>query len=188
MLRLVSEGLSNRAIASRLRISEQAVKQHVSKLLLVYGVRNRAALVRTATDLIARQARDATIAGLLARAPVLATVTSGPEHVVEFANARVLEYVGGRPITGPEARRRRRLPRELKAVFDRTYTSGEPFTDRTFVLRGDLRADGHVEERVFDLLVYPRRDVRGEVDGLVVIAVDVTDCARGSNASGGGRA
>ena len=46
MLRLVAEGLSNRAIAERLVISETTAIRHVSKL----DVHNRAEAIRPALD------------------------------------------------------------------------------------------------------------------------------------------
>lgn len=45
---LLSQGLGNKEIGDRLRISEQAVKAVVSRLLAKYGVRNRSGLVRKA--------------------------------------------------------------------------------------------------------------------------------------------
>ncbi len=48
VLELVATGHSNREIASRLQISENGVKAHVARLLVKFGVANRAALVRSA--------------------------------------------------------------------------------------------------------------------------------------------
>lgn len=49
VLRLMGEGASNKGIASALQISEGTVKQHVSKLLDKFGVRNRTEAVAAAT-------------------------------------------------------------------------------------------------------------------------------------------
>lgn len=48
VLACVVEGLANKEIASRLSVSLQTVKWHVSKLLLAHGVETRASLVREA--------------------------------------------------------------------------------------------------------------------------------------------
>ena len=48
VLELVARGHSNREIAPLLRISENGVKAHIARLLLKFGVPNRAALVRAA--------------------------------------------------------------------------------------------------------------------------------------------
>ncbi len=49
ILQRVCLGQSNKAIATDLRISEQAVKAHVSRLLAKFSVHNRAGLVAAAT-------------------------------------------------------------------------------------------------------------------------------------------
>ena len=41
----VCGGLTNKAVASELGVSQQAVKAHISRLFLKYGVENRAGLV-----------------------------------------------------------------------------------------------------------------------------------------------
>lgn len=48
VLELVASGRSNREIALLLRVSENGVKAHVARLLVKFGVPNRAALVHAA--------------------------------------------------------------------------------------------------------------------------------------------
>jgi len=48
VLELVAGGRSNREIASLLQVSENGVKAHIARLLVKFGVPNRAALVRVA--------------------------------------------------------------------------------------------------------------------------------------------
>jgi DNA-binding CsgD family transcriptional regulator len=48
VLELVAGGHSNREIASLLHVSENGVKAHIARLLVKFGVPNRAALVRVA--------------------------------------------------------------------------------------------------------------------------------------------
>lgn len=50
VLRLVADGLSNRAIADRLVISEKTVGRHVSNIFCKLGVHNRAQATRLATE------------------------------------------------------------------------------------------------------------------------------------------
>jgi DNA-binding NarL/FixJ family response regulator len=47
VLDLVVNGMSNKEIGARLRITERSVKHHVSQLLRVYGVASRAELIAT---------------------------------------------------------------------------------------------------------------------------------------------
>lgn len=49
VLELVCDGLTSKAIAHELGISEQAVKAHVSRLFRKFGVTNRAGLVQAAS-------------------------------------------------------------------------------------------------------------------------------------------
>ena len=48
VLERVCRGLSSKAIAAELGVSEQAVKAHLSRLFLKFGVENRAGLVSAA--------------------------------------------------------------------------------------------------------------------------------------------
>jgi DNA-binding CsgD family transcriptional regulator len=48
VLELVASGHSNREIAALLRVSENGIKAHIARLLVKFGVPNRAALVRAA--------------------------------------------------------------------------------------------------------------------------------------------
>jgi DNA-binding CsgD family transcriptional regulator len=48
VLELVAGGRSNREIAALLQVSENGVKAHIARLLMKFGVPNRAALVRVA--------------------------------------------------------------------------------------------------------------------------------------------
>ena len=50
VLWLITEGLTNKEIARELQLAEPTVKWHVSKLLALYRVPNRAALVRAAME------------------------------------------------------------------------------------------------------------------------------------------
>jgi DNA-binding CsgD family transcriptional regulator len=48
VLKLVANGRSNREIAALLHVSENGIKAHIARLLVKFGVPNRAALVRVA--------------------------------------------------------------------------------------------------------------------------------------------
>ena len=48
VLKLVAGGHSNREIAALLHVSENGIKAHIARLLVRFGVPNRAALVRVA--------------------------------------------------------------------------------------------------------------------------------------------
>lgn len=59
VLERVCRGLSTKAIAAELGVSEQAVKAHLSRLFLKFGVENRAGLVGAAVSGAERGRHDA---------------------------------------------------------------------------------------------------------------------------------
>ncbi|CAN5187846.1 hypothetical protein BH18CHL2_BH18CHL2_04200 [soil metagenome] len=70
MLELLCRGESNKVIASRLGISEQAIKGHVSRLFVKFRVQNRAGLV--AASMRGRDAlADGVLRDVMARSQVL---------------------------------------------------------------------------------------------------------------------
>lgn len=75
VLERLCRGLSNKAIAAELEVSEQAVKAHLSRLYLKYGVANRAGLVAAVMADTAHErldaVRDARTAALLRQIEVL---------------------------------------------------------------------------------------------------------------------
>lgn len=112
-------------------------------------------------------------------APVAIAILKGPRHVFEFANDSYLEVAGrtdviGRPIRDvfPEL--------EGQGIFellDTVYTSGKPFMADS--LRVQLRRrDADVLDGVYFKFVYqPMPGPSGEVEGIAVVATDVTDLA-----------
>ena len=50
----ICQGMSNKSIANELGVSEQAVKAHITRLFLKYGVENRAGLVAAVVGSAAR--------------------------------------------------------------------------------------------------------------------------------------
>lgn len=69
VLRLVSEGLTNREIAARLRIAQGTVKVHLMHLFEKTGVRGRAELAKLAAGLLAPEAEQHPSRPSLAVAP-----------------------------------------------------------------------------------------------------------------------
>jgi PAS domain S-box-containing protein len=131
---------------------------------------------------LARRQREAELARwreLFRQAPVVVGVLRGPQHLFEFANDAYLRLVGGRDVTGKTVREA--LPEVVSQGFiellDGVYTSGEPYTasGATVKLQAD---DGTLEERILDFTYQPMRDGHGHVDGILVLAIDVTQRAR----------
>jgi PAS domain S-box-containing protein len=115
---------------------------------------------------------------LFKQAPAGISVLSGPDHHWSFANAAYCKLLGrsreellNRPI-------RETLP-ELKGqgffeLLDEVYRTGVPYVGkdaRAMINRGAGEAP---EESYFDFIYQPVRNVGGEIEGIMALAVDVT--------------
>ena len=110
-------------------------------------------------------------------APAIIGHVAGPSHVVSFANRGLTQLIGGRPLAGlPLAQAIPELEGQpLLGLLDRAYASGQPLVARETSASLDRTGDGAVCEGLFDLVVQPTRDAAGEVDGILVHAVEVTE-------------
>lgn len=111
------------------------------------------------------------------QAPVAICVYSGPNHIYEFANKMYYEMISDkRGIIGKTIREV--LPeigdQGYFMMLDRVYQTGEPFVGRDAYLKIDI-GNGKTKDSYVDFVCHPRRDHRGNIDGIVAIATDVTD-------------
>jgi signal transduction histidine kinase len=111
------------------------------------------------------------------QAPAFIAVLRGPDHIVERVNVRFEELVGARTL----------LDRSIRDVLpevqgqgiierlDEVYRSGAPHVGseaRILLARGG--ADGR-EERYVNVVCQPLRSVHGEITGVFVHGVDITE-------------
>jgi len=113
---------------------------------------------------------------LFMQAPTLIAVLRGPDHVVEFANPPICQAWGhaeadvlDRPLFDalPELQ-----DEYYSALLGRVYSLGIPYVGKEVAANFD-RA-GTVETRYFDFMYSPFRNAEGEIEGVFVIASDVT--------------
>ncbi|HZT99357.1 MAG TPA: ATP-binding protein [Ktedonobacteraceae bacterium] len=130
----------------------------------------------------AREAEEARqhLHDLFMQAPAIICVLRGPLHVYELANPLYLQVVGHRDIIGKPIREA--LP-ELEGqgfyeLLDQVYTTGEPFIGNETLVLLDRDGDGRLEEVYFNFVYQPSRNAQGEVDGVLVHAVEVTEQVR----------
>ncbi len=107
------------------------------------------------------------------QAPAGILVTVGPEHRIEIANPLVEEFLGEKELVG---RTIREVIGEGSADFadvrDQVYASGKPYVgDEVCVPLGQDRG----EERYLNFVYQPLFDAEGEVEGILTVAVDVTE-------------
>lgn len=118
------------------------------------------------------------------QAPMPVALLRGPDHVFEFANDAYVRLVGGRDLAGKALREA--LPEIVGQGFvellDGVYRSGEPYIGAGAKVMLQRVEEGPVEERVLDYIYQPLRDAAGEVDGVLVLATDVTERARAESA------
>lgn len=134
---------------------------------------------------IARLRKEAELArehlhNLFMQAPASICVLHGPEHVYELVNPLYQQLFGSRPLLGKPIREA--LP-ELEGqgfyeLLDQVYRSGEAFVGTEIRAELDRDNTGHLEETYFNFVYQPLRGSKGEVEGIMVHAVDVTEQVR----------
>ncbi|HEY8730849.1 MAG TPA: LuxR C-terminal-related transcriptional regulator [Candidatus Limnocylindria bacterium] len=177
VLDLVAAGSSNKAIATQLGVSEQAVKQHVSKLLARFGVDSRTALAQSALAIriTGQRESDLPLEYLFDLAPVAMAMSSGPDHVFRAVNHAFTELFGDRDgwvghrlselLTDPES--------SLLPLVNAAYRAGSA-VQRVGLAVKWTGPDGPIE-RSLTVTVEPTRNAAGAVSGLVFFGVDVTE-------------
>ncbi|HET8841043.1 MAG TPA: ATP-binding protein, partial [Ktedonobacteraceae bacterium] len=118
---------------------------------------------------------------LFMQAPAIICVLRGPSHIYELANPRYHQLVGQRTLLGLPIREA--LPelegQGLYELLDQVYTSGQPFFGTEIKIIIDRDNDGHLQEGSFNFVYQPTRNGAGEVDGILVHAVEVTEQVQG---------
>ena len=111
------------------------------------------------------------------QAPAFMCVFSGPDLVFEMENERYLQLVGGRSAIGLPLRRA--LPEITGQGFiellEGVYRSGEPVVGNDVPVMLQRRPDGPLERRFVDQVYMPLRDPDGDITGILVHGIDVTD-------------
>jgi len=110
-------------------------------------------------------------------APAFIAVLHGHEHVFKFANPPYMQLVGNRDVLGRSVADA--LPEVLEQGFvdqlDGVFRSGAPY--RGDSIKIDLqRAEGESLQSRFVTFVYqPTKDANGQVNGIFVLGMDVSD-------------
>ena len=118
---------------------------------------------------------------LFMQAPTLIAVLRGPNHIIELANPLMRRVWGhtedelrDRPLFDvmPELREQ-----VFKQLLDEVYRTGVPYLGRETPARFD-RGSGVVDTVYFNFFYSPFKNVHDEIEGIFVIASDVTDQVR----------
>jgi PAS domain S-box-containing protein len=118
------------------------------------------------------------------QAPAAVALLRGADHVFEFANEAYQRLVGGRDVTGKRVHEA--LPEVVDQGFvellDGVYRTGKPYIGAGARVKLQRATEGPVEERVVDFIYQAMRNAAGKVDGILVLATDVTERARAETA------
>jgi signal transduction histidine kinase len=116
--------------------------------------------------------------GLFENAPAFVCSLRGHQHVFELVNPLCQRLVGverklvGRPVE--EA-----LPEVVEQGFigllDGVFRTGKPFIGQEALLRLGRGGDGRLEDTFVTFVFQPRRDARGQVEGIDVFGFEVTE-------------
>ena len=117
---------------------------------------------------------------LLARAPAAIGLTSGPEHRWVYVNEEYLHVAGRSSASDFIGKTIRESLPEMETqpfidLLDEVYRTGKPFFGREMMARLNRKASGQPEEGYFDFVYQPVTDTQGNVEGILVHAVEVTD-------------
>jgi len=145
-------------------------RQGVEEELRASGARHRAASQ-------AAKARQDELEALFEQMPLALALLRGPQHVIELANARMVQ-IWGRPLAGLLGRPHfEALPdlvgQGFEAVFDGVFQKGQPhhFQER-FV---SIAQDQQPYQGYFNISYQPAYDEQGTIRGIIAAAVEVTD-------------
>ena len=117
---------------------------------------------------------------LFMQAPALICILRGPEHVYELANPLYLQLVGNRHILGKPIREA--LPelagQGIYELLDQAYQSGEQYLGTELPVQLDRHGDGTTSEVFINFVYHPFRNREGQVEGIMVHGVEVTEQVR----------
>jgi PAS domain S-box-containing protein len=139
-------------------------------------------LAREQAARLEAEAARARLYELFMHAPVAMAILRGPEHRYEFANLLSLSNKdrANRDRADPVGKTLREVLPELVeqgilAILDEVYTTGMPFVGTEFPLWLDRRGDGVLEEAYYNVVYQPSRTRQGDIDGIWVYSVEVTE-------------
>jgi PAS domain S-box-containing protein len=118
------------------------------------------------------------VAEILDALPAVVGVLRGPDHVVELANPPFRRLAGRRPLLGFPAGEVFDQPenRPLVALLDEVFATGEPRSgvETAAAVAAEAGGEGDFRPAWFDFVLLPLCGGTGDVEGVLVHAVDVS--------------
>ncbi|MBZ9629248.1 PAS domain-containing sensor histidine kinase [Salegentibacter sp. LM13S] len=113
---------------------------------------------------------------ILSNAPASICILRGPEHIFEVANENYLKLVGHRNIIGKSIQEA--LPeignQGFVELLDNVYSTGEAHVGDEILIKLNT-GKGKFKNSYLNFVYEPTRNKKGEIDGVFVHAIDVTE-------------
>jgi PAS domain S-box-containing protein len=124
------------------------------------------------------QQSEANLTNVFMHAPAAMAILEGPEHIFRLVNEKYQQLIGKeRNVVGLGIKIA--LPEIANAGFyellDEVYQTGKPFHGREVSVMLDKHGDGILKESFVDFVYQPRIKGDGEITGVLVHAVDITE-------------
>ena len=163
------EGKVEGILIHTIEVTEQVMARHA-----VERANEREKRERAVAEFERNQLRE-----LFKQAPAGIAILVGPEHRWSFANASYCKILGRTPEQLHNRTIRESLP-ELAGqgffeILDEVYRSGVPYVGKNVMALINRGSSASPEEAYFDFIYQPVRNVSGEIEGLMALAVEVTE-------------
>ena len=137
-------------------------------------VRTRATLQQVQKQLSAEREQ---LSSMFEQSPSLIAVLQGPDHLITLTNPAFRKVTGHREVAGktvaealPDA-----AAQGYVELLDEVYRSGKPHVARAARYEVQAEPGGPITEKFLDFVYQPMRNSTGEVVGILVDGIDVTD-------------
>ena len=172
-IRVASKSGFVAAISSRMDFPTETESMLISVAANQAAISLEAAHLRTQAELERRRLQE-----LMAQAPAAMGLMYGPEHRWTYVNDYYIRVTGRTSVADFIGKTlEESLPEIETAVYrkllDDVYRTGNPYIG--WEMKATLNRQGQSVEAYFDFVYQPVRDSTGEVEGVLVHAVDVTD-------------
>ncbi|OJT20052.1 hypothetical protein BO221_33225 [Archangium sp. Cb G35] len=146
--------------------------------------------VRTRDESLALAARSqaeaerqrASLHAVFMQAPTAITILHGPRYVIGLANPPVCRIWGRRPEQVLGKPLFEALPeianQGVEELLAQVLTTGVPYVGRELSVPVARLEGGAIEDVYFNFVYEPMRDSQGHVEGIIVVASDVTELVR----------
>jgi PAS domain S-box-containing protein len=152
-----------------IEVTEQVLARHAIEV-----ANEREKQQRAAAEFERNQLRE-----LFKQAPAGIGILSGPDHRWSFANSAYCEIVGRSPGDLMNRPIRETLPELIGQGFfellDEAYRSGVPYIGKEMKASLNRGTNRSSQEAYFNFIYQPARNVAGEIEGIMVLAVDITE-------------